>query len=86
MKIRMLEDARGCPDGQSPRDYEAGLEYEVPEVLYRDFKALGCAVPAEPPAATSGASPAGDETVKTTTPPVEESEGADTKQRSRRNR
>lgn len=37
MKIRMLTDDVGCPDGYTRTQYKEGEEYEVPEVLGNAF-------------------------------------------------
>jgi hypothetical protein len=47
VKIKMLEDAPGSPDGIHVQDYEAGVEYEVPDSLGDVFVTYGHAAPAD---------------------------------------
>lgn len=47
MKIRMLEDAPGSPDGIHVHDYEAGVEYDVTTSLGEAFVQHGHAALAD---------------------------------------
>jgi hypothetical protein len=51
VKIKMLEDAPGSPDGIHVQDYENGVEYDVPDRLGEVFVQYGHAAPADAPAA-----------------------------------
>jgi hypothetical protein len=48
VKIKMLEDAPGSPDGIHVQDYENGVEYDVPDRLGEVFVQYGHAAPATP--------------------------------------
>lgn len=41
MKAKMIKTEAGSPDGIKVVTYEAGVEYDLPEVLYNAFKARG---------------------------------------------
>lgn len=47
IRVLMLRDERGCPDGFTPTTYKAGQIYELPEDLAGCFFSCGAADPAE---------------------------------------
>jgi hypothetical protein len=50
VKITMLEDAPGSPDGIHVQDYEAGVEYDVPDRSATRSSSTGTpSPPASPP-------------------------------------
>ena len=44
MRLKMLRDDRGSPNGIAVEDYKAGEEYEIPYSLARVFIHLGSAI------------------------------------------